>query len=254
MMENLQYPQQPNNISYPGMFNKFGLNIDGIRYLLKIAKTEKEELCLHSEKLGTAMCQMMDVPCSDIRLVHYGSNTALLSKDWHTNQDAQFFPLASYYEELLDIEDHYVDFTYLHFKNIVSSKCSDSYDRTLDIFWRVYIIDYLLCNARSAGNLGFIDCGTITISPIYDNSTWLDGIDDNKYLDLKFPTLLMSFDVTNNSAYTVLTTLDDPYKENALFFANSHLNLDKLSNLVMDSKDEFLFNVITHRYNKLFLR
>ena len=252
-MEILQYPQHPNNISYPGMFNKFGLNIDGIRYLLKIAKTEKEELCLHSEKLGTAMCRMMDVPCSDIRLVRYGSDTALLSKDWHTNRDAQFFPLASYYEELLDTEGHNVHFTYLHFKNIVSAKCPDSYDRTLDIFWRVCIIDYLLCNARSAGNLGFIDCGTITISPIYDNSTWLDGIDDNRYLDLNFPTLLMIFDVEENSAYTIFKTQNDPYKENALLFAKSHLSLDVLSNLVIDSKDEFLFNVVTNRYNKLFL-
>lgn len=243
-----------NSKCYPGMFEKYGCEYFGQKWILKIANDEKQKLSLSSEKLGQILCHQMDIITSEIVPVLYQGKTAQLSKEWDIDDTTQFFPLAAYYEELLDCEQFVngVAFKYSIFKQILKEKCPEGYHDVLTIFWRVFIIDYLMCNARSAGNTGFFDDGAIRLAPNYDNSTWLESVSDTRFVSTDFPRLLMEFDLMKNSAYYVLTKLDDIYLSEAMHYAKDHLNLCVLHENISSKEDQFLFNVVEYRYMKLF--
>lgn len=251
-MENLKYPLLHNNISYPGMFKKFGVTINGVNYMLKISNNDEQDLSIHCEIIGSLLCDMMKIPYSKIKLVRYGNNTGLLSTDWKSGRPGQFFPLASYFEELIDTSpDSKVEFSYELFKSILLKKCPAKYEDILRIFWRLNVIDYLICNARSAGNIGFIDSDSIKLVPIYDNSTWLCSCEDVRYMDKNFPHLLMKFGVNENSGLGVFSDLDDNYKNDALRFAINNLNIFEICNAANGKHQEFMSHVINYRFNML---
>lgn len=243
-----------NSRCYPGMFEKYGCKYLGQKWILKIANDENQKLSLSSEKFGQILCRQMGVLTSEIVPVLYHGKTAQLSKSWNIDDTTQFFPLAAYYEELLDYEKYAneVAFKYSIFKQILKVKCPESYHDVLTIFWRVFIIDYLMCNARSAGNTGFFDSGVIRLAPNYDNSTWLESVSDTRFFSSDFPRLLMEFDLMKNSAYYVLTKLDDIYLSEALHYAKEYLNLCDLYEKIFSKEDRYLFDVVEYRYLKLF--
>lgn len=251
-IDKLEYPLEQNGISYPGMFKKFGVTLDGVNYMLKIADTPERVFGLYCERIGGILCRQLNVESTCIRLVDYGDDLALISRSWEIDEDAQFFPLASFFEALIERYGQEVVFSYSTFKDILRSKCPDTMDHVLDIFWRVSIIDYLLCNARSAGNLGFIDNGKLTLTPIYDNSTWLRGIDDQSYLDVYFPQLLMRFGLDDNSAYTVFKSFDDRHMDAALSFAAERIDIEELKSNVTSVEERYLIDVVSARFDKLF--
>lgn len=243
-----------NSKSYPGMFEKYGCEYLGKNWILKIAHDDNQKLSLASEKIGQILCKQMDVLTSEIIPVLYHKGIAQLSKSWKTDDRTQFFPLAAYYEELLDHKEfeNGVAFKYTIFEQILKVKCPKTYHEVLTIFWRVFIIDYLICNARSAGNTGFLDDGVIRLAPNYDNSTWLESVTDTRFMSTDFPNLLMEFDLEQNSAYYVLTRLDDTYLTEAIHYAKEHLNLYDLYENISSKEDRYLFDVIEYRYLKLF--
>lgn len=239
---------------YPGMFEKYGCEYEGHKWILKIASDNEQKLSLASEKFGQILCRQMDVLTSEIVPVMYNGKMAQLSKRWKIDDRTQFFPLAAYYEELLDhIEyDGKIAFKYEILKKIIISKSLNNYNEILSEFWRIFIIDYLLCNARSTGNIGFLDDGIIKLTPNYDNSTWLKSINDTRFLSTDFPRLLMEFDLEHNSAYYVLKSLKDDFLKLAIEHARKHINLCTLYENISSNEDGFLFNVIEYRYLKLF--
>ena len=243
-----------NSKSYPGMFEKYGCEYLGKNWILKIAHDDNQKLSLASEKTGQILCKQMDVLTSEIIPVLYHKGIAQLSKSWKTDDRTQFFPLAAYYEELLDHKEfeNGVAFKYTIFKQILKLKCPKTYHEVLTIFWRVFIIDYLICNARSAGNTGFLDDGVIRLAPNYDNSTWLESVTDTRFMSTDFPNLLMEFDLEQNSAYYVLTKLDDTYLTEAIHYAKEHLNFYDLYENISSKEDRYLFDVVEYRYLKLF--
>ena len=243
-----------NSKSYPGMFEKYGCEYLGKNWILKIAHDDNQKLNLASEKTGQILCKQMDVLTSEIIPILYHKGIAQLSKSWKTDDRTQFFPLAAYYEELLDHKEfeNGVAFKYTIFKQILKLKCPKTYHEVLTIFWRVFIIDYLICNARSAGNTGFLDDGVIRLAPNYDNSTWLESVTDTRFMSTDFPNLLMEFDLEQNSAYYVLIKLDDTYLTEAIHYAKEHLNLYDLYENISSKEDRYLFDVVEYRYLKLF--
>ena len=122
----------------------------------------------------------------------------------------------------------------------------------LTTFWKVFIIDYLTCNARSAGNTGFLDNGVIKLSPNYDNSTWLESVSDTRFLHSDFPCLLMEFDLKKNSAFYILKKLDDMYLSKAMRYAKENLNLSDLYENISTKEDRYMFDVVEYRYSKIF--
>lgn len=243
-----------NSKCYPGMFEKYGCKYQGQEWILKIANSEEQKLNLSSEKFGQILCRQMDVLTSEIIPVSYQGKTSQLSKNWNMDDKTQFFPLAAYYEELLDSEKYAnkVTFKYSIFKHIVKLKCPKSYDDVLTTFWKVFIIDYLTCNARSAGNTGFLDNGVIKLSPNYDNSTWLESVSDTRFLHSDFPCLLMEFDLKKNSAFYILKKLDDMYLSKAMRYAKENLNLSDLYENIFTKEDRYMFDVVEYRYLKIF--
>ena len=67
-----------------------------------------------------------------------------------------------------------------------------------------------------------------------------------------FPNLLMEFDLEQNSAYYVLTKLDDTYLTEAIHYAKEHLNFYDLYENISSKEDRYLFDVVEYRYLKLF--
>lgn len=243
-----------NSKCYPGMFEKYGCKYLGQEWILKIANSEEQKLSLSAEKFGQILCRQMDVFTSEIIPVSYHKKLAQLSKIWNIDDKTQFFPLAAYYEELLDSDKYANDvaFKYSTFKHIIKLKCPKSYNDVLTTFWRVFIIDYLMCNARSAGNTGFLDDGIIRLSPNYDNSTWLESVSDTRFLSSDFPCQLMEFDLKKNSAHYILKKLDDIYLSEAMHYTKEHLNLYDLYENISSKEDRYLFDVLEYRYSKLF--
>lgn len=244
-----------NDSCYPGKFDKYGCEYHSNKCIIKIAHDESQRLSLSSEKFGQILCKQLDVPTSDIEPIIYNGNVSQISKSWMNKSKAQFFPLAAYFEELLDSPKYggNISYRYEIFKDILKKKCSHKHDDCLKIFWRVFIVDYLLCNARSAGNIGFIsDENCIKLSPNYDNSTELSYVGDTRFLSMSFPKLLMKFESGDDHALYILRTLDDDYLRDAINYAEKHLVLNSLFEFISSKEDLFLFNSIEYRYNQLF--
>ncbi len=249
-----EFDLRKNSYCYPGKFEKYGCEYAGQEWILKIAHNENQELSLSSEKFGQTLCKQMHVPTSEIVPILYDGFIAQLSKNWKNDDGTQFFPLAAYYEELLDHKRYEggITFKYKIFEQILKAKCHKRYNDILTILWRVFIIDYLLCNTRSAGNIGFIDDGTIRLSPIYDNSTCLESMGDTRFMSIDFPCLLMEFDLDPNSAYNIFRKFNNKYLTMAVRYAKEHINLCDLYEIISSKEDCFLFDVIEYRFLKLF--
>lgn len=250
-MDPLVEPIKRNGFNYPGMFYKFGISINGENYMLKISQTSNDRLNLFSELIGSKLCKILEIPCSQIRLTLYNSKLALLSKSWDLDS-GQFFPLSSFYEEKIDEQDTPVEYLYNTFIEIVHDKCPQDFDDILSIFWRLFIIDYLLCNARGAGNIGFIFSDKIRLAPVYDNSTSLTNLGDKSYMAEDFPKLPMKFGEEFKSSYDVLKLFKDTHLENALYFFKRKLRLEDLLDFITSEEEEYLIEVIKFRYKKLF--
>lgn len=243
-----------NSSCYPGKFEKYGCCFKGNNSIIKIARNESQRLSLSSEKLGQILCNQMGVLTSEITTVLYQENVAQISKNWMEVDKFHFFPLSAYFEELLDSPSYNgcVTFKYDIFKQIMKEKCKEGYEEILETFWRVFIIDFLLCNPRSAGNIGFLNDGrSIKLSPNYDNSTDLRFIGDTSFMEMGFPRLLMNFGLDINNAYFVINNKNDKYLKSAIDYAKEHLNLNSIFEGISSKEDRFLFDVIEYRYNKL---
>ena len=241
---------KPNNIFYPGKMRKFGTSLGGEQYIVKIAESPLERLRLYAEWTGGLLCRQLSIKTSEIRLFAYQDSLALLSKSWLDKEVAQFFSLASYYESLIDTFGKEVKYSYSFFQQIVKKYCPESYNHILGVFWRVFIIDYLLINIRHAGNWGFIDDGTVHLAPIYDCSTRLQGMEDDSWRHLQFPSLKMQFDKGRHSAYDILTHFEDIYKDEALKDVKTNLKVNHLQGIT--SEELFLKQVISFRFQMLF--
>ena len=251
--------EQLNNIieylhstSFPGKCKKTNVKVDDVEYLLKYSETETERINLCSEKFGISLCDQLHLKTSSVKLVLLDDQICLLSKRWDIGEKEQYFPLASFYEELLDVME-YVPFTYSLFKKIIIKKSPNNYDNILYTFWGLFIVDYLICNHRSAGNIGFIHDGHISLSPIFDCSTALETIYDERYMDMSFPQLLMSFDSDIQSGYNVLVTLKDKHKDVMIKRAEKLFRLESLGSASCP-EEEFIKRVISFRYSKLFTK
>lgn len=238
-------------ISYPGKCKKTGVITDGIEYILKFSESEEERINLVSEMFGISLCNQLLLETSHVKLVIHKNELCLMSEKWTIQENEQYFPLASFYEELLDVINQ-VTFTYSLFKDIVKKKAPSMYDDILHAFWGLFIVDYLICNSRTAGNIGFLHNGNIRLAPIFDCSTSLESLNDNRFKDLTFPRLRMIFDVDVQSGYNVICNFQDQHKEIMLEKARKFINLTKLNNHITGVEDKFMFNVISYRYNQLF--
>lgn len=243
-----------NQVSYPGANRKFGIRIDGINYMLKIADTDTGRLGICSEHIGTILCQQqLKLKTSELRLVMYEDKLSLLSKNWNISKSEQFFPLSSYYEELLDELGGRVSYSYDLFKRIIMNKCPENYDYILNDFWLLHIVDYLTCNTRSAGNFGFIRGDKVILSPIYDCETKLQNMEDQSFKNLDYPTQHMDFGLVQNSSYFIFNNLEDEHKDHALDYAKNHIDVAGL-HIDSDIKEEsFMLDVISYRKAKLFI-
>lgn len=251
-IETLPSHLKPNNVFYPGTMHKFGTDYLGNRYIVKIAESAQDRLRLYAERLGCQLCKQLYIETSDVQLFFYNGSLTLLSRNWLNKEDEQFFTLASYYESLIDSYEGGVLFSYDIFKFIVMKKCPDSYSQILRVFWRVFIIDFLLCDTRHAGNLGFIDNGSVRLSPIYDFGTRLESIFDESWRDLEFPYVRMYFSDKHKSAYQVLNQFDDLHKNRALKDVRAKLKIDLLNSC--SPEDEHLMNCMKFRFEQLFYK
>lgn len=239
------------NISYPGKCKKTGVITGGIEYILKFSDSEAERINLISEEFGISLCNQLLLETSHVKLVTYENKLCLMSEKWAIQENEQFFPLASFYEELLD-EIKQVTFTYSLFKEIVKKKAPSIYDDILYTFWGQFIVDYLICNSRTAGNIGFLHDGNIRLAPIFDCSTSLESLNDCRFKDLSFPQLRMIFNTDIQSGYNVLCNFQDLHKGVMLEKAHELINLDKLNSRIASKEEKFMFNVISYRYNQLY--
>lgn len=250
-MEQLHNIEYIHGVSYPGMCKKTGIKINNIEYLLKFSETKAERINLCSENLGIALCNQISLKTSDVKLVLHDTKLCLLSKKWEIAENEQYFPLASFYEELIDVMDE-VPFTYELFKLIIKRKAPKMYDEILNSFWGVFIIDFLICNYRSAGNIGFLHDGEVRLSPIFDCSTALESCCDERFKNLHFPSKLMDFGIEYQSSYSVLLSYPDEHKDVMLEKAKSLLNIEELRESISCSEEEYIINVISYRYKTLF--
>lgn len=254
-MEIINNTVRRSGVCYPGANRKFGIVIDGANYMLKIAGTDNDRLGICSEYIGTFLCHnQLKLQTSELRLVIYEGKLSLLSKDWNLHESEQFFPLSSYYEELLDEIDGGVSYCYDLFKRIIKNKCADTYDYVMKSFWLQYIVDFLICNSHSAGNIGFIHGDKIRLAPIYDCETRLHDVNDYSFKDYNFPSQHMDFGLGNNSSYFILNHLNDSYKDYAIEYARKHINLAELEIDSRVKEEVYIAKVVSYRYKMLFER
>ena len=110
----------------------------------------------------------------------------------------------------------------------------------------------LICNYRSAGNIGFLHNGEVRLSPIFDCSTALESCCDERFKNLHFPPQLMDFGDEYNSSYSILLSYPDRHKDVMLEKAKNKLEIEQLRETISCNEEDYLLNVISYRYNTLF--
>ena len=249
-MEKLNSIQYLHDISYPGKCKKSGVIVDNKEYMIKFSSSETERISLYYEMYGLSVCNQLYMNTSKIRLISYENQLCLLSEKWNIGDREQYFPLASFYEELLDVREQ-VAFTYSLFMDIVKSKMPNNYDNILNTFWGMFIVDYLTCNSRSAGNIGFLHGDYMRLAPIFDCSTSLETINDERYKNLSFPKLQLQFDEEEQGFYDVLCSNLYCHKDVMLAKAKQLIDINLLGCTPNDSEGQYMLNVISYRYNEL---
>lgn len=158
---------------YDGTTRKFGVTLNNIDYIVKLAK---DDLSAYCEYICSNIIFLLGVPAHEVSLAIYNNNVVALLKDFTINCSLHSFNdtrQSSEDTECSNKEYTYEDVLYLIDKHLkltdtekVNVKCR---------FWDMFICDAIIGNRdRHAGNWGYLNYnGTYKFAPLYDNGAGL---------------------------------------------------------------------------------
>ena len=249
----MDYSQYPlSGKMYGGSEKKIGILIDNERYIVKFQKDSMTGLRFNhvSEYLGSHIFALLGFDAQETYLGTYNNQNVVIMKDF-LSAGAQFVPFNEVRESSLDVDKEKVQYTYTDImKMLRANKKLTDVDKTIDVFWDMYIVDALIGNFDRHGmNWGFIKKDNrYSLAPIFDNGSalfpqmndeeeMLRIINDQTEIDKRvyeFPTSQIKLRGKKTSYYKVINSLQFKECNAAWVRIYNRINMDAIYNLIDD--------------------
>ena len=272
----MDYSQYPlSGKMYGGSEKKIGILIDNEKYIVKFQKDSMTGLRFNhvSEYLGSHIFSLLGFDAQETYLGTYNNQNVVVMKDF-LSDGAQFVPFNEVGESSLDVDKEKVQYTYTDImKMLRANKKLTDVDKTIDVFWDMYIVDALIGNFDRHGmNWGFIKKDNrYSLAPIFDNGSallpqmndeeeMLRIINNQKEIDKRvyeFPTSQIKLRGKKTSYYKVINSLQFRECNTALSRIHSRINMEAIYKLIDDldcitpTHKQFYKVMLQNRYERI---
>lgn len=272
----MDYSQYPlSGKMYGGSEKKIGIVINDERYIVKFQKDSLTGLRFNhvSEYLGSHIFALLGFKAQETYLGTYNNRHVVVMKDFLTD-GTQFVPFNEVGESSLDVDKEKVQYTYTDImKMLRANRKLTDVDKTIDVFWDMYIVDAFIGNFDRHGmNWGFIkENNRYSLAPVFDNGSalfpqmndeeeMLRIIDDRAEIDKRvyeFPTSQIKLRGKKTSYYKVISSLQFKECNTALARIYSLINMDEIYKLIDDldcitrTHKQFYKVMLQNRYEKI---
>ena len=272
----MDYSQYPlSGKMYGGSEKKIGIVINDERYIVKFQKDSLTGLRFNhvSEYLGSHIFALLGFKAQETYLGTYNNRHVVVMKDFLTD-GTQFVPFNEVGESSLDVDKEKVQYTYTDImKMLRANRKLTDVDKTIDVFWDMYIVDAFIGNFDRHGmNWGFIkENNRYSLAPVFDNGSalfpqmndeeeMLRIIDDRAEIDKRvyeFPTSQIKLRGKKTSYYKVINSLQFKECNTALARIYSLINMDEIYKLIDDldcitrTHKQFYKVMLQNRYEKI---
>ena len=267
---------KPNDVFYAGSEEKFGLTINGIRYMVKFQKFKEGYGLLNnhiSEYIGSNIFALLGFDVHSTMLGMYNGRNIVLCQDF-IREGEEFVPFNAVGESSLEREKESFQYTY---DDIVEMFYSNSKlvspEETTKIFWQMFIVDAFLGNFDRHGfNWGFIKKNNrYKVAPIFDNGSSLfprrttdellrEVMENEEMLEkmtYTYPTSQVKLNGRKSSYYNVISSLEFEECNNALSEVYSRIDMRKIIlfidslSFLDDLQRDFYKLILEFRYEKI---
>lgn len=250
---------------------------DGSFYMIKFQKaTAFGKRYNHvSEHLGSRIFELAGLPAQETYLGVCNGEPVVACRDFLT-EDVQFVPFNDVGESTLEEDREAYQYNY----DDIMCMLRDNHkltqvDETIDVFWRMYVVDALIGNFdRHGANWGFLkESGRYRLAPIFDNGSCLfPALADDAAIEevmaseeemlrrvYEFPTSQIRLRGRKSSYYDVIASRDFPECNEALSYVLERLSMEKVMALIegiggiSPRRREFYRRILDLRY-RLILR
>lgn len=165
-----------NNKIYDGTTDKFGITLNGVDFIVKLAKSAMDTSC-YSEYVATRFMSSVGLDTHKVKLVVYKTEPCVLLCDFAVNG----YKLHTYKDTEQSSEDTDIQsklYTYADIVDMLKKHTKvpeEKKNNVLQQFWTMFLCDAILANRdRHRGNWGYLSKdGIYAMAPIYDNGACL---------------------------------------------------------------------------------
>lgn len=266
-----------NNRFYGGSEKKIGIDFNGYSYMLKFQKKTQFGLRFNhiSEYIGSHIYEMLGIESQETVLGTYRGECVVACKDFIQN-GYQFVPFNDVGESSIEEDRDAYQYSYEDIIKVLKlNKKITNIDKTISIFFDMYIIDALLGNFdRHGGNWGFLKKdNNYKLAPIFDNGSCLfpQLIDENEMVYImndmaetnqrvyKFPTSQIKLGDKKSSYFEIISSLCYQECNEALNRITPLIDIQRINSLIDDIEiisevhKSFYKYMIKERYEKILL-
>ena len=236
---------------YAGSERKKGVVLpDGTCYMVKFQKaTPFGKRFNHvSEYLGSHVFKLAGLDAQETHLGTYAGAPVVACKDF-IGENSQFVPFNDVGESTLEQDKETYQYDYDDIMRMLRDNAKLTNVReTVDVFWRMYVVDALLGNFdRHGANWGFIKRdGRYSMAPVFDNGSCLfpNLVDDESLLAVlgsrdemlkrayEFPTSQVRLAGRKSSYHQVISSSAYAECNRALGYVLERLDLARVNRLV----------------------
>lgn len=161
-----------NSLMYNGTYSKFGIDVDGQKYIVKLEKRQGQSSCI-SECLVSRLINRLGIPAHQTWLGYYNNDLVAILKDFTDGIDElKTFGETGQSSENTDLSSK--SYTYKDVVYLISQHTKlkpENKNLALIQFWNMFFCDALFGNRdRHRNNWGYINSSNgWSMAPIFDN-------------------------------------------------------------------------------------
>lgn len=263
------------NTHFGGSERKLGITVNGYEYMLKFQKVNPLDRRFNhiSEYIGSQVFRCLGFQVQQTCLGTYKGEEVVACKSF-IGPNQLFVPFNDVGESTLDRDKETYQYSYEDIMKMLTDNAKlTNVKETIQMFWRIYIVDALLGNFdRHGHNWGFLKTdGQYSLAPVFDNGACLyprmcdedimkkimASPEETKKRVYEFPTSQIKLNNQKSSYYEVISSLEYPECNQALEHVINKINLDKIDRLIesIDSisttHKDFYKHMIRSRYQMI---
>ncbi len=274
MIDFSKYPKT--NTYFGGTERKFGIEVNGFEYMIKFRKQTNFGIKRYnhiSEYLGSHIFELLGFEVQSTYLGLYNGEEVVACKNFMSD-GYQFVPFNDVGESSLEQDKEIYQYSYDDIMQMLKDNVKlTNVEKTIDMFWDIYIVDALLGNFdRHGGNWGFLKkSNKYKLAPVFDNGSSLYSqlVDDDLIKQVmaseemtneriyKFPTSQIQLNGKKSSYFEVINSLAFEECNAALIRIYKRYSQDKIDDLIdstellTDTHKTFYKYIIRQRFEKI---